>query len=151
MPLFTRILCPVDFSEPSEAALRVAIAFAQKEGASLHLLHVIEPILIPADYAMGPISPAEFEGQLQAQAEKNLLAAKERAAGAGIQVDMTLRRGKPFHEIALVAGEQHSDLIVIGTHGLSGLSHILMGSTAEKVVRKAPCAVLTIKAPPKAK
>ncbi len=150
MPLFTRVLSPLDFSEPSEAAFRVALAFAKQEGASLRLLHVVEPILVPADFAMGPVTPAEFEQQLEVQAKQNLEAAARRAREAGLAVETEMRRGKPFDQIVACGRERGCDLIILGTHGLTGLTHILMGSTAEKVVRKAASAVLTIKAhPPK--
>ena len=147
MSLFKTILCPVDFSEPSEAAFRQAVALAKQCGSRLHLLHVVEPILVPADFAFGPITPVELEDQFARQSEAKLLALSATAAAAlGAEVATETRRGKPYLEIIAAAKALKPDLIVLGTHGLSGISHMLMGSTAEKVVRKAPCGVMTVKA-----
>ena len=143
--LFNHILCPVDFSEPSGAALKIAKHLALLMGSKLHVLHVVEPILVPADFAFGPVTPVVLEKQFIEQAENSLNAIAQ-DAGTNLQIMTSMRRGKPFSEIVLAAKELHADLIVIGTHGLTGISHMLMGSTAEKVVRKSPCAVLTVKA-----
>jgi universal stress protein A len=147
MALFNSILCPVDFSEPSGAALRRAKHLALLVGAKLHVLHVVEPILVPADFAFGPITPVELEDQFARQSETKLQALSATAAAAlDSPVEIKTRRGKPYLEIIAAAKELKPDLIVLGTHGLGGLTHVLMGSTAEKVVRKAPCGVLTVKA-----
>lgn len=147
MALFDTILCPVDFSEPSDAAFQQAVALAKQCGSRLHLLHVVEPILVPADFAFGPITPVELEDQFARQSETKLQALSAAAAATlGSPVEIKTRRGKPYLEIIAAAKELKPDLIVLGTHGMGGLTHLLMGSTAEKVVRKAPCGVLTVKA-----
>lgn len=149
MTMFRKILCPVDFSEPAAAARDKAVELAKSGGGEIRLIHVVEPILVPADFAFGPVTPIELEEQFVKQSEEKLKAIGEAVKAAGVKVDLILKRGKPFDEIVRAGKEWGADLVVIGTHGLTGLSHILMGSTAEKVVRKSPCAVLVVKSGPK--
>ncbi len=146
--MFTRILVPTDFSEPSDAALAYARVLAPKFGASLHVLHVIE---IPGAM-MGPeVFIADVPG-LQAQLCEN---AQNRLQEQVTPNDQTLHPatanvvfGTSARSILEYAGEKGIDLIVMGTHGRSGLSHLLMGSVAENVVRQAGCPVLTVRRAP---
>jgi nucleotide-binding universal stress UspA family protein len=144
-----KVLYPTDFSELSLRALTYAREFAEAFDAHLHCLHVIDEAY---QYwtAMGPevatVSPAVedltsmAEGQMERFADEHLIGLKY----APVTV---VRAGKPFAEICAYARETNMDLIVLATHGRGGLSHVLMGSTAEKVVRKAPCPVLTVRDP----
>jgi nucleotide-binding universal stress UspA family protein len=143
-----RILIPTDFSKHSANALTYAAAFADKFGAELHLLHVVQElgIFIP-DSVTGvpPVTPpvdvmtaAAREALEKAIRENNLDRFKAVA---------DVRAGAPFYEIIRYAKEKDIDLIVMGTHGRGGLVHVLLGSVTEKVVRKAPCPVLTVRHP----
>ncbi len=143
-----KILCPVDFSANSQHALHYALAFAQAHDAQLLLLHVIEP---PAYFSPSfPATPelsAETLDVARESCEKRLRDMAEGLQGIPGKVTWQLVVGTPFSEIISIAREEQCDLIVLGTHGRTGLAHMLMGSVAEKVVRKAPCPVLTVKHP----
>lgn len=141
-----QILCPVDFSDFSDYAMRYAALLALKFDARLTLLHVVAPIMVPlpGDGLVPPMRQADIADI--ADACKGRLA---QAAGdltpQGIAVACQVTSGVPYLEIIRVADEAHADMIVMGTHGRSGLVHLMIGSVAERVVRKAPCAVLTVK------
>jgi len=143
-----RILVPTDFSKHSEVALTYAAALAEKFGAELVLLHVVQDLalFIPDAVAVAPPIAAPVEQFAVAARE-----ALERVARADslqhLSVRREVREGTPFYEIIRFAKEGDIDLIVMGTHGHSGLTHVLLGSVTEKVVRKAPCPVLTIRHP----
>ncbi|MBS3763689.1 MAG: universal stress protein [Candidatus Brocadiia bacterium] len=142
-----KILCPVDFSDGSNLALRYAIAFAQAYHAEVEIMHVVEMPFLPSYSTEGlPDFSLPIE-QIQELCEERLskLADKFDADGALVQRKVTL--GSPFVEIIQEAKNGEFDLVVIGTHGETGLKHVLIGSTAEKVVRKAPCPVLSVKNP----
>jgi nucleotide-binding universal stress UspA family protein len=130
-----RILIPTDFSECSRQATNYAIELAKRFDAQIYLLHVVEPL---------PMIPAEFLITAQTEAEKQLrvwLGDEPNHPAAAAQ---EIRRGRPFVQITRYAKENDIDLIVIGTHGHGPLTHVLIGSVAEKVVRKASCPVLTV-------
>jgi len=139
-----RILVPTDFSPPSERALEMAIEFARRFGAELTLFHAHElPAYVFPDGVM-PVSPeilVELERTMSAELER--LAARARAAG----VPASIKTGVGAHDVEIVrfASEMNADLIIMGTHGRTGLRHVLLGSVAEKVVRRAPCPVLTVR------
>lgn len=137
-----RILLPTDFSECSERARSYACELAKRFTAELHLLHVAGPIMVPPGY-VGPV-PDELlrpEEGARHELEKWNDPAFEEAKG----VVRTVTLGTAFVEIVRYAREHEVDLVVIGTHGRSGINHALLGSVAEKVVRKAPCPVLTVR------
>lgn len=143
-----KILVPTDFSPPSANALRYAAAFAAKFGAQVLLLHVVPDLALflpEAASVSPPIVPALDQTVAAARASLERLAAEPRAAGLTVHVEV--REGPPFQEILAAARERDVDLIVLGTHGHGGLAHVLLGSVAEKVVRKAPCPVLTVHHP----
>jgi nucleotide-binding universal stress UspA family protein len=140
-----RILVPVDFSEPSRNALRFAGDWAKRFDSEVTLIHVIEPnntfgILGMEPFAV-PISPPDSRDQIRAELEK--LVREE--CFASIKVSGELREGAPYHEIITAAQDLRADLIIIATHGRTGLSRALMGSTAQRVVCHAPCPVLTLR------
>lgn len=147
MPQISRIVVPIDFSEYSKKAFRYAIDFAQTFGAEMILVYVVEPVIYPADFSFGQVALPSMEREIQDRGLEQLQALIQKEVPAGISARSTIRTGKPFVEIIQVAKEEKADLIVIATHGHSGIEHVLFGSTAEKVVRKSPCPVLSIRSP----
>jgi len=147
MKPFNKILVPVDFSEHSAEALRTAVALARSYGATLTLLHVYDlaPYALPQGYAL--FTSVEVE-RLTREFEVQLASTKDEALKLGAErVDTRLLSGTPAFRIADFAKDAGIDLIVMGTHGRTGARHLFIGSIAERVVRTAPCAVLTVKAP----
>ncbi len=144
---FDKILVPTDFSESAQHALPYAVDLAQKYGSVLHIVHVVEPIVAPVDFAWGTYSYPDIEKQLGSYVETSIKKIMDEQIPTDILCHTTRLNGKPWRELVAFAKEQHVDLIVMATHGLSGLSHALYGSTAEKVIRKAHCPVLTIRHP----
>jgi universal stress protein A len=142
----SRILVPVDFSAHSEHALRYAVALASRLGASLYLLHVVDdPVATGAWSAEGmPPDLAELRTELVANAEQRLLVYRGEAERAQVPVVTTARIGLTSYTIVEYAQALNIDLIVMGTHGRSGVAHLFMGSVAERVLRHAPCPVLTV-------
>ena len=140
------VLCPIDYSVYSEKALQYAIEFAVKYGAKLYLLHVLDiriyDINDPELYNVTVVDK-ETIGKLS---DRLLKCVNEETKGR-IAVEAVVVQGVPFAEIIHAAKERKIDLIVLGTHGRTGISHAIMGSVAEKVVRKAPCPVLTVRHP----
>ena len=139
-----KILCAVDFSEGSREALRVAAGMAAVDNAELVVAHVWTPPV----YFMGETVglPASLLADLVYAAERELAAWKTEAVGLGAtRVSTAFLTGAPWHEIAATAKKDHSiDLLVVGTHGRTGLKHALLGSVAEKIVRHSPIAVLVV-------
>jgi universal stress protein A len=137
------ILIPMDFSDSGQLALDYAAALRGKFPAQITLLHVIEPFLGYGSELS--IIPADVEVEQEQKVETRL---KELAAAftGGAPANAVCRRGKPWNVICEWAAENKVDLIVMPTHGYSGLLHMWLGSVAERVVRKAPCPVLVIPA-----
>ena len=140
-----KILVPVDFSEHSQRALDAAIGLAAKFGAELHLLHCYQIYPVGAVAPYDVVLPESLERTI-AEAARGLLAEwASNAAGHGVRVHTHLSASVPASGIADLAERLAVDLIVIGTHGYSGLKHALLGSVAERTIRIAPCAVMTVK------
>jgi nucleotide-binding universal stress UspA family protein len=143
----TTILVPTDFSAPSDAALEYATTLAAKLGASLHLLHVFEdPYVTGGAFAAemyAPV-PADLREALLNEAKTRL---EERVAGLDdcFRVTADVYTGPTAKAITEYAKTNAIDLIVMGTHGRGGMAHLLMGSVAERIVRTAPCPVLTVR------
>jgi nucleotide-binding universal stress UspA family protein len=138
------ILVPTDFSEGSERAFETALDMARDSGATVTLFHVHHvPAAVFPDVIM-PIAP-DLMRNLEHSVELVLEKWCERARAAGVTADVRTAIGATHTEICAAADAVGADLIVIGTHGRGGLSHALLGSVAEKVVRKAPCPVLTVR------
>jgi nucleotide-binding universal stress UspA family protein len=140
-----RILVPIDFSVHSKNALKYATSFAQQFKASIDLIYVVEPTIYPADFSFGQIGFPNVEEELRVHGNEELDNLIKKEIGEKVVSRKVVRTGKPFYEINQYAQEEDIDLIVIATHGHSGMEHILFGSTAEKVVRKAPCPVLVVR------
>jgi universal stress protein A len=144
LPKFTNILVPTDFSPASERVLAYARALAERFGASLHLLHVVEdPVMAAAWSEAYAFDVAGLQARFREEAERRLT--EVAASLTGVTVTTDVLDGSPARTIAAAAGDKGMDLIVMGTHGRSGLSHLLLGSVAERVVRSAPCPVLTVR------
>ena len=143
------VLVATDFSEPSDTALNYARAMARSFGAKLHVMHVFEPLWITsADVVGGGVALASMIQGLEDSARKQLEDAVTEEDRRELRAEATLVTSEsPAREIAHYAGAHTIDLVVIGTHGRSGLSRLLIGSVAEKVVRLAPCPVLTVHHP----
>jgi nucleotide-binding universal stress UspA family protein len=138
-----RILYATDFSEIAEVAWPHALEMGQQLGASVLLLHVIPaPAMVPETF-LAAEQWAEIFAAQRREAEAKLRAVA--AEAQGVKAEVLVTRGVPFLEIARVAAQRKADLIVMGTHGRTGLVHALMGSVAERVVRIAPCPVLTVR------
>ncbi|HMN16032.1 MAG TPA: universal stress protein [Ignavibacteriaceae bacterium] len=140
-----KVLVPIDFSDYSKSALKYAVNISKLFNAEIILIYVVEPVIYPLDFSMGQIAMPSFstEWDVRAKEELDKLAKKE----INSSVKTIIKTGKPFLEIIETAKEEDIDLIIIATHGHTGVEHIIFGSTAEKVVRKAPCPVLTLREP----
>ena len=138
-----RILVPIDFSAQSIKALRYAVPFAEKLDAIICLVSVVETGSFLNDLKHVPIIFSEETRAEDAKARLVILAQKE--IGKLIPVIPQVRAGKPYEEIVAAAKRLEADLIIISTHGHTGLKHALLGSTAELVVRHAPCPVLVVR------
>ncbi len=139
-----KILVPVDFSDCSLKALRYAVPFARQFGAEVTLLHVVQPVYAAGEWGVD-IDFAQLTLQQKEGAGKQLKELEVEEVGENIATKTLVRVGHPATEIAGAAKELGIDLIIIATHGHTGLKHVLMGSTAENVVRHAPCPVLTVR------
>jgi nucleotide-binding universal stress UspA family protein len=143
------ILLPTDFSECGNYALSYAASLARTFHASIICLNVIEPIVPTVGYSgMTEPLPIDITEQLEDSAERELPKLAECDDCSGLQVEELVVHGEAASEIVRVAAERKVDLIVISSHGRTGLGRILFGSTAESVVRHAPCPVLVVKPPP---
>ena len=143
----TRILVPVDFSSHSDRALRYATRLAARLGASVELLHVVDNPFASGAWTSEiyvPSLPQMLESLLS-EAIKRLTAMKSVVASQGVDVETNVLTGQPAHTIVEHAHGGGFDLIVMGTHGRTGFSHAFVGSVAERVVRRAPCPVLTVR------
>ena len=144
MSRFKEILVPVDFSDHSLAALEAAVELAKVFNSRLHLLHCyqIQPVGVSP---YGIVMPESFDKDIREAASRQLDAWREKASASGVQAEVHLSSMFPSVAISETATEVGADLIVMGTRGLSGIKHILLGSVAERTLRVAPCPVLTVK------
>jgi nucleotide-binding universal stress UspA family protein len=144
-----RILWPTDFSEPSYAALKTAEELAQHFSAELVVLHVVPPIpTIPAGASLEGIFSPSYPLEMENQAREALRKVVERNISGKTKTEALVLHGNVGGEIVNVAKREHVDVIVIATHGSTGWQRFLFGSVAEKVIRMAPCPVLSIQFPP---
>ncbi len=152
MATFNKILVATDFSEDSQRAISYAEELARKFSAEVIVLHVdqpLAPVMVSPELGpaldMGAMSRIAEEQRLLAQRELDKTVTRFR--DDGLKARSQLKVGSPFLEIISAAQAEGADLIVLGTHGRSGLAHVLLGSVAERVVQKSPCPVLTIRHP----
>jgi nucleotide-binding universal stress UspA family protein len=150
-----KILHPTDFSEFSSHAMRYAASFAQEYAATLYVLHIVEEVHtplyfdVPQFYLQSPDSRSwtQLMAEMEDKSRRSLEDILPQEFKSTIQTVYLIRRGDPFHEIMQCASDIQADIIVCGTHGRTGLQHALFGSVAEKLVRKAPCPVFTVRMP----
>lgn len=140
---FKVIVVPLDFSPESKNALRYAAELAARVGAVMRLVHVVEPPPFLNDLAN--VALARSDEEIAKEARVKLQALAQAEIDELIPVQPEVRIGKPYREIVSLAGVIGADLIVIATHGYTGLKHALLGSTAERVVQHAPCPVLVVR------
>lgn len=148
-PNIKKVLIPIDFSDYSKNSLRYSVNFTRCFNAELILIYVIEPVIYPPDFSMGQIAVPAVDVDIDKRASEELKKLAKTEIPADMKVKTLVKTGKPFVEIIETAAAENIDLIIIASHGHSGVEHILFGSTADKVVRKAPCPVLTLREPVK--
>lgn len=139
------ILVPVDFSEHTRKALHYAQAFAAQFGAKIVLVHVVEPTVVPDNFGIVPPAYDEMNGVLMQTAQQRLGQLALETAGNKLIARPIVATGRAPWEIVRIARETEADLIIVTTHGYTGLKHVLLGSTAELIIRHAPCPVLTVR------
>jgi len=144
---FKSILVPTDFSEQFMISLNYAKELAVTNGAQLHIIHVIEHSVYPADLGITQASFIDLEMQMNKKSMEQLEFIKNDLEKEKINAILHVCAGRASEKIIDYANEHHIDLICIATHGRSGLEHFLFGSTTEKVLRKAPCPVLAVRIP----
>jgi nucleotide-binding universal stress UspA family protein len=137
------ILVPSDFSEYSEKAFTWAVAMAEKWRSRLLLLHVVPRPSYPP-MVLETFNLADFESSLRAEAEARAREFIGKSQPGPVEVETRVMVGEPFADICQSAAQEQVDLIIMGSHGRTGLSHVLLGSVAERVVRHAPCPVLVV-------
>jgi nucleotide-binding universal stress UspA family protein len=148
MSVIKKILCPIDFSSGSKAAVIWAQDWAQQFGAELYLVHAYEnPVyVLPMAGYVGPT--VDMLSGVRKHLDDELGRWKTEVEKSGLRVRADLIEGSPYRTVIDVARDYAPDLIVMGTHGRTGLAHALIGSVAERVVRLSPCPVLTVRATP---
>jgi nucleotide-binding universal stress UspA family protein len=146
MPNVKTILMPTDFSESSEEAVTYAQLLADKFGATLHLLHVVQdPYTQPWGAEAYGVSLPNLLEEMEQNARARLETILPESERTRFNVQMEIKVGSPFVEILRYASDKNIDLIVMGTHGRGAVAHMFLGSVAEKVVRKAACPVLIVR------
>lgn len=146
MNAVTRMLVGTDFSPASTPAMTYAFDLAASVGASVHLLHVVEEWALTATYLQAlDIELPGLRERVIDDADATLRALAASMAGRGVPVSTTIREGRPSEVIVEIARSIKADLVVVGTRGRGGMAHALLGSVAERVVRTAPCPVLTVR------
>ena len=141
------ILFPTDFSEGSAEALKYAVEFANRYGAKLYVLHVIYDVAKASGFYVPHLSMDAIYKDIQEGAKKELDNFGVNELGGLKNIERIVQTGVPYQEIMNCAVKNKIDMIIIGTHGRTGIDRILFGSTAAQVVRNAPCPVLTVRIP----
>jgi len=143
--MFGKILVPVDFSEYTDDILRCAAEIARKFGSSVHLLHVIPNMdyFTPYESFMAAENMVEVQKSIEGEVEKDLQEVADKLTD--VPLTKIVRTGVAWAEVTDYVRTEGIELVVMGTHGRGGIEHILIGSVAEKVIRKSPCPVLTIR------
>lgn len=146
--MFERILIPTDGSEPAEHAVEQGVALAAEHGATVHAMSIVEPIPL-GGFTSGPEPASAEHGKVveeqRIEAQKAIDRVVEQCEQHGIDVVEALTYGRPSEEIIEYAEEEGIDAVVMGTHGRSGAQRLIIGSVAEKVVRRSPVPVMTVR------
>lgn len=137
-----KIIVPIDFSECSQKALQYALPFAEQFGAQIVLLHVCEPFIPMPE--MSAVDVGLIEARIREQSQRQLTELQARLPD-DLEAESHLRIGRPHVEIVQAAKDLDADLIIISTHGRTGLGHVLLGSTAERVAQRADCPVMIVR------
>jgi universal stress protein A len=147
MPRLRRIMHATDFSRASTAALKRAVAMAKADRAQLIVVHVMTPpsLVLPGEGYISPSLYENLEASTRAQAQKRLDAIVAGAKKAGARARGLLLEGVPNERVARAARAKKADLLVIGTHGRTGLAKFFLGSVATRLIGSAPCPVLTVR------
>jgi len=140
-----RILVPVDFSDTAKKALQYAVPFAKAFDAEVVLLNVMQSYSLPPEIGYVPPELVVSQRDFIASAREELDKWCAREIGGRARTQVLVREGVPWQEVVTVARETNTDLIVLATHGRTGLKHVLLGSVAERVARHAPCPVLVVR------
>ncbi len=142
--MFKKVLCPVDFSEFTAEIVQYACDIAKKYGAELHMLHVLPNLTYytPYESFLTPENLVAIEKSIQSEVDKDFT---KLLKNMDVEAKKVMKEGVVFLEIINYIKDESIDLVVMGTHGRSAIEHILIGSVAEKVVRKSPCPVMTIR------
>lgn len=140
-----KILAPTDFSDHANHALEYARTFARRWNAELHLLNVIEPAVFPTEAGLTPIGTMKLGEEMEGAAQTNLQKIATSEPLTDLKVETAIAHGRASSAIIHYAETHNINLIIISTHGRRGLEHLIFGSTAERVVREAPCPVLTVR------
>jgi len=146
MPDIKKILLPIDFSESTNEVLDYALSLAKTYKAKLEVLHVVHELVNMTGFYLPHISYDVIENDMENAAIKNLETFGEKNLKGKVDFEIHTKRGVPYDEIIKSAEEFKADIIVMGTHGATGLDHLMFGSNAEKVVRRSPVPVLTVRA-----
>lgn len=141
---FRHLLVPLDFSAHARGALNYARPMAEQFGARITLLHVVEPMNLPTDFGYAPLEPATLDDRRMENARQEL-ARVAHELGATVPVDPVVRFGRAWKEIVDTARSKAVDVLIISTHGYTGIKYALLGSVAEKIVRHSPCPVLVVR------
>lgn len=147
MLAFSVIVVPTDFSDHSLRALAYAIGLAEQYDAEVKILYVIEPSLQVSDMAWVGVDERSLTKERVKEAREQLDKIVQDQIPKNVKAEAEVQTGDAVETITCYAHDVNADLIVMATHGRSGLSHVLMGSTAEQIIRKASCPVLTLKHP----
>jgi nucleotide-binding universal stress UspA family protein len=141
-----RILFASDFSKASRKAFATAVKTAKRAHASLSIVHVLAPFLpVGPDQYVGPETWTEIDERARKWATQHLAALATKAKAGGVRATTALIEGTPAREITRFAKKKHADLLIIGTHGRTGLARLFLGSVANQIVATAPCPVMTVR------
>jgi nucleotide-binding universal stress UspA family protein len=139
---FKTILCPTDFSDASYRALDYAVRFARQADGTLLLAHVIH---VPTEDLMHPGVLVPSFDDVRVRGQKLLEDVRAQHLGGYAKCELLLDVGDPYEQLMEIANQRNADLIVVCTHGRTGLQHLVMGSVAEKIIRHAPCPVFVVR------
>ena len=145
LPVYSNILLTTNFSELSVRAVSHAIAISRRFNSKIYVLHVLEPILSPVEYSWGSVQIDSIENSRQENTEKNLLIWCEDHIPEDIDTRILIRNGIAVSEIISVIEEYNVDLICMATHGHTGISHVIFGSTTEQILKKSTVPVLSVR------